>query len=813
MKFRSLIFVLLFSSFVCAAEQQSESYQNLIISKIYVFIENQAPGDVDEAHSVLHRLQTKEGEAFDQEAFDRDLKNLTEEYDWVEPRIKIDNHQVSIQLDIKKRPTIINFEVEGSTYKNRKILKEAELTRGMTYNRDNFYQSIHKIRDFYIKKGFFKVEVSYTIDKVPTTNEVTVTIKIKEGPKGRINKIVYKGFTKEEEAEISNLIRTRKFSFLTSWLTGVGTIKEEEFAHDTQMIVGQLQNKGYVDAHVAMKLEEQIGGRLALIITLDRGEKYKVHAITFSGETTIKEEDLKGAAALQPGDVFSIDKVRASQEKIKDLYTKDGYLHTNVDYTLTLLPVAHEYDINFSVEESEQYRVGLVMVSGNYNTTKNVVYNNIDLEPGEVFDTRKLKSTQRRLQSTGYFKNVNVYPVKCEEKQVATPDYCDVMVEVNEAQTGNMSLFVGASSTDSVFGGVDLTENNFNIAGFRNLWSEGPNALRGGGQYFQAKAQLGAKETDVGFTWMDPYFNDSLWRFNVDFNYNYNKIISKNYHLHAITGAVGGRYPVSPNFSYGYRFRVKDSIVRIAPKVFESKNETKEEQLSDAEKAKKEEEAKKEEDQAKIDRNFNSGIVTGVAALVGYDTTDSALRPHRGFRSNFEGEFAGLYRRVEGFSDFPFLKLGYLNSYYYPVWSKGTLKARADFRFIQPLMGGRFEALPMTERFFLGGEGTVRGYAPAKLGPAFENNSDNPKGGISSELFSVEYLQNIARPLDAFVFFDSGAISDSPFSFGKLYMSAGIGVRLDIGRQLPVVVGVGFPLNADNNDQINRLFFSMAGEF
>lgn len=806
MKFRSLIFVLLFSSIVvCAAEPQGGTYQNLIIRKICVSIENQAPGDVDESLAVLHRLQTREGESFDQEAFDRDLKNLTAEYDWVEPRISVENNQITVQLDIKKRPSITSFEVEGSSFKKNKILKEGELSRGMVYNRDNFYQAIHKIRDFYIKKGFFKVEVSYTMDKVPNANEVAITIQVNEGPKGRINKIVYKGFSKEEESEISNLIRTHKFSIITSWLTGTGTIKEEEFAQDTQMIVGHLQNKGYVDAHATMKLDPLPRNQLALVITLDRGEKYKVHNISFSGETLYKEEEIKDALTLKSGDVFSMDKVRVAQEKIKELYTKDGYLHTNVDYTLTLLPETHEYDINFSVEESEQYRVGLVMISGNYCTTKNVVYNNIDLEPGEVFDNRKLKSTQKRLQSTGYFKNVNVYPIKCQENVPNAPDYCDVMVEVNEAQTGNMSLFVGASSTDSVFGGVDLTENNFNIAGFRNLWSEGPCALRGGGQYFQAKAQVGAKETDVGFTWMDPYFNDSLWRFSVDFNYNFNKIISKNYNLHAITGAIGARYPVSPNFSYGYRFRVKDSIVRVNPKVFEPEDQKKD--VDSAEEAKIEAAAKR-------DRNFNSGVVAGVAGLVGYDTTDNALKPHRGFRSNFEGEFAGLYRRVDTYSDFPFIKLGYLNSYYFPIWSKGTLKTRTDFKFIELLMGGEFEALPLTERFFLGGEGTVRGYAPAKIGPAYEDNSDNPKGGISSMLLSVEYLQNIAKPLDAFVFFDSGAISDSPFSMGKkLYMSTGAGVRIDIGRQLPLVVGVGFPLNPDNSDQVSKVFFSMAGEF
>lgn len=839
MKFRTLIIYVLLSSSISVCAATGEPYQNLVIQKITVHIENQAPSDVDETQAVLHRLQTREGETFDQEAFDRDLKNLSDEFDWVEPRIKVDNHQVFISLDIKKRPTIERFEIEGSSFKKNKILREGELKQGMTYQRDNFYQSIHKIRDFYVKKGYFRVAISYTIDQIPNTNEIAVTLNISEGPKGKIDKIVYKGFTKDEQGEVSNLIRTREYSHLMSWLTGRGIIKEEEFAHDTQMIVNHLQNKGYVDAHVSMRLEEKNeypgNTMLVLLITLDRGEKYNIHNVTFSGEQLLEEDNLKKAAALKEGDVFSIDKIRAAQEKIKELYTKDGYLHTNVDYTLTLLPDSHEYDINFNVEESEQFRVGLVMVSGNYCTTKNVVYNNLDIEPGEVLDSRKLKSTQRRLQSTGYFKNVNVYPVKCEENVLKNEDFCDVMVEVNEAQTGNMSLFLGASSTDNVFGGIDLTENNFNIAGFRDVWNEGIPAFRGGGQYFQAKAQVGAKETDAGFTWMNPYLNDTLWRLSVDFNYNYNKIISSNYRIHTLGGALALRYPLSPHFSYGYRFRVRDAVTRVhtfpqdPAQVQQSvAKEAIEKNWSPAQteqelQKKLVEAAELREELLKLQKN--NGIISGFALVAGYDTTDNALRPHRGFRSNGEAELAGVVHSSDfvpgGFTqlqDFPFLKFGYLNSFYYPIWARGTFKARADFKFIQPLMNGRFEDFPIPERFFLGGEGTVRGYAPGKIGPSYPNkkgeeNSQNPTGGFSSALFSAEYLQNIAKPLDAFVFFDSGMITPNVFSFEKLYMSAGVGLRLDIGRQLPVIVGVGFPINPDNENQVQKVFFSMAGEF
>ncbi len=792
-----LLFVFLFSllQLFGATPPPTEPYEGLPVRKITINVENQAPDEVDEEASVIYKMHTKMGDPFDQEVFDRDLKVLSDEYEWVDPGVKVENGQVLISILLKKRPIITSFVIEGSSFKDKKILSEAELTKGMSYNQEEFYKSIQKIRDFLVKKGFFKAEISYKVENTPNNNEITIHLTINEGPTGRINQILFEGFTKEEEKELLELIRVRKFSVLTSWLTGSGTIKEEELEPDIQAIVHHMQNNGFVDAHVTMKLEDLPKNKLGLVFVLNRGPKYSIHNITFSGSTLKNEEELKKASLLQPGETFSIDKIRAAQEKVREVYTAEGYLHTSIDYRLDLLSTTPEYDINFNVEESQKYRVGLVMVSGNYCTSKNVVYNNIDIEPGEVFDSRKIKSTQDRLQSTGYFKNVNVYPVKSDEHQYGASEYCDVMVEVNEAQTGNASLFAGFSSTDNVFGGIDFTENNFSIAGFRNVWFKGPTAFRGGGQFLQVKGTIGVKESDVNISWLEPYFNDSLWRLGIDLQYSTSTILTSNYRLNTIGTTINTSYPVSAYFTYGFRFRVKNSVTSVSGK---------EEEKSPKEYAQKE----------------NNGIVSALATTVGYDSTDSTFKPHRGFRSNFETEFGGLVRRDSTANDIPFLRFGYLNSYYYPVWRKGTFKLRGDFKFTQPLSGGNGGDFPLAERFFLGGEGTVRGYAPGKIGPLYANSND-PQGGMSSGLLSFEYLQNIIKPLDLFAFIDAGAVSLNNWSLPNAVATYGMGARIDIGKRLPFVFGFGLPLGlskdgyaqfkAEHRDQV--FFFSMAGQF
>lgn len=813
-------FFCLFTSTYHLHAVSQEPCEGIPVEKITVTVERQKPGDVDETSAILHKMDTKVGDTFDQEVFDRDLKVLNENYDWVEPEFEVKDKVLRIHLLVQKKPIISRFIVDGpnlSSKMKKKVLKAGELKSGMEYDRETFYKSLNKIRDDLIKKGFFQADVAYQVEREGADNKVAVHVLVKRGPHGRLRNIRFEGFESQEQRELAKMIRPRRYNMFLNWLTGVGTIKQEEFDSDVQVMVHYLQNKGYVDAHVSMRINYIPDDGCVLVIHLDRGPKYQFHNVDFSGFTLRKEDEIKKVCDIKEGEVFSIDQIRATQEKIRELYTQEGYLQTNVDYQLTLLPDQTAYDVHFNIEESEQYRVGLVLVSGNYSTNKKVVYNNINLEPGDVFDSRKVKSTQQKLQSTGFFKNVNVYPIKADEGSLGSSEYCDVMVEVDEAQTGNASLFLGMSTTSSVFGGIDLTENNFDLAGFRNVWTQGPSAFRGGGEFFKIKGTVGEKESGVSVSWLNPYFNDSLWRFGVDFDYITSILLSSNYRIHTIGGQVSTIYPVTRTFSHGYKFRVKDSIIN--PRVPK-------EQLSLIE----DKEAS------------NCGIGSGLATTFAYDSTDNPFKPRTGFRSNFEAEIVGLVRThmtqnqnlsfdtttKANLTDFPFLKFGYVNSLYCPLWKSATLKFRFDLKFMQLLGSGQVDQLPLSEKYFLGGENTVRGYGNGQVGPRFPVTND-PKGGISSFLGSVELSQNIVKPLDVFAFFDSGMVSEEAWNMDTIRMSVGAGVRLDIGKRLPFVVGVGFPLNPANpkppvgstdveagarhEKEVQKLFFSMAGQF
>src|SRR5262249_526641 len=152
-------------------------------------------------------------------------------------------------------------------------------------------------------------------------------------------------------------------------------------------------------------------------------------------------------------------------------------------------------------------------------------------------------------------------------------------------------------------------------------------------------------------------------------------------------------------------------------------------------------------------------------------------------RSVLEGEFVGLG------GDLTFLRTAFLNAYYLPLWSKGYMRYRGDFRFLAPMgKTDDFKDIPLSERFFLGGVASVRGYKDFIIGHLFDKTnkagetktSSDPTGGISSSFLSLEYIQQIFPFLDAFAFIDAGCVSDKRFTLGTYRMSYGIGATLEV---------------------------------
>lgn len=760
-----------------SAQQSSSSHAR--VSKIEIVPKFLPQGTEFDQKSLLSRLKTKGGCVFSQTDFDEDLKALALEFDRVEPVVDFTDDCVSIHIELWLKPTIRNICWKGNCKIDTKsLIEELAITSGSIYEHYTFNEAFHKIKAMYVKKGYFEAEINFRISQVPGTNEIDIEVLICEGRAGKIKNICFEGFTKKEENEILDCMITKEYCIYTSWFDEKGIYNEAALEQDRMNILEMLQNEGYADARVEIFIANcPKDDAIDIKIVAHRGELYYFGDITINGHTLFPCERIYDFICAYKGQAFSPEKIRESVRAIQALYGSKGYIETVVFHRSQLQPCNNTYSVNFEIEEGEQFRVGLIKVFGNTITNTRVILHESLLVPGEIFDSRKLKATECRLEMIGYFKCVNVYPVKSSLDQQICGNFRDVHIEVEETTTGNIGVFFGYSTVERLFGGIELTENNFNHEGLFSLFSKGPAGLRGNGEYLQIRTSLGTKATTYCLRWAQPYFMDTQWVVGFDLERGFNRAVSRDYDIDTIGFKIHATYPFNHFLRYNLYYRYQNSTVHV-----------------------------KGDQPANIQaQEKKGGAVSAVGHSLCYDSTDSPCMPTRGFRSHLSVECAGLG------GHFNFLNLSYINTYYHPVCSRGTLKFRLDAKFIQPVRGTRATDIPLAERFFLGGEDTVRGYRPYIIGPQF--SSGDPTGGVSSFLISEEYLHRIFDRLHGFVFFDAGSIALNTFQIGPLRASYGTGIRVEVMNGIPVILGMGWPVNPKSRSDVKKFFISIGGRF
>lgn len=124
-----------------------------------------------------------------------------------------------------------------------------------------------------------------------------------------------------------------------------------------------------------------------------------------------------------------------------------------------------------------------------------------------------------------------------------------------------------------------------------------------------------------------------------------------------------------------------------------------------------------------------------------------------------------------------------------PLGPRGRLLGRAEFG---ANVVKEFQDLPVTQRFYAGGDQSVRGYAYQSLGRRDATGTN--VGGTYLTTYSLEAENPIWRNWGGAVFFDMGNADDDPAP--RLFRGAGIGARYraPVGT---VNVDLAYPLDAE----------------
>lgn len=759
-------------------------YDEMPVQKIEVIIANK--NDEAAVSSVRARMKTREGTLFSQADFDEDLKVLAKEFDHIEPEVHTAaDNKLEIKLIVTPKPVIHRiFWVGNKGIKTTKLEKELAIRQGASFDRDQFNKAFHKLKNYYVRKGYFEAELDYSVKSDAASGGVDIEISIKEGRSGEIKEIVFKNFTDEEREELTDKIFTKEYCIFTSWLTQDGTYKPEAFKQDEMTIINYLHNSGYADAKVDTRIiQDKEKGRITLEISVDRGERYTFADISTKGATLFTNEELlKRIPLVKSGSTYSPEEVREAAQTLLDFYGSRGYLDSQVVPEAKLVNGQHAYNVQFLIEEGEKFRVGLIKVLGNTTTQASVILNESPLVPGDVFNTTLISKTEEKLKNTNYFKNVNVYAVKSKSIE---GNFRDVYIEVEEnPTTAHFRTGLSYSTTEKIVGSIGLSESNFNYKGIPSIFKRGLKALRGGGEYCGIEMKLGSKMLSYTFSWTKPYFMDSKWSIGLDLNKTRNSYASNDYAIQSYGLGLFANYDINAFVKFGLNYRLQHSFIKLKGISHTHRN------------------------RELIRESQNGGLISAIGPGLSYDSTNSPHLPTQGLRSRLYAEYAGLG------GDHTFAKMGYLNGYYYSPYKKGLFHFRAELQFIQTFGSTHPKDLPLSERLYAGGETSIRGYVFNRVGPKFHDKQRTVRGGMSEVLLSAEYTQFLFKKLDAFVFFDAGNAYFRQFHLGTLRASWGYGLKIKIREgSAPITIGWGNPINPQRAEDVKKFFITFGTSF
>jgi outer membrane protein insertion porin family len=122
------------------------------------------------------------------------------------------------------------------------------------------------------------------------------------------------------------------------------------------------------------------------------------------------------------------------------------------------------------------------------------------------------------------------------------------------------------------------------------------------------------------------------------------------------------------------------------------------------------------------------------------------------------------------------LKLQFVK--FIPLWKrKHTIGIQAVY---QGLKGFGKNEVPIYEKYFLGGEQSIRGYDIYRIGPRTESGAIT--GGTKAFFLNFEYQVPITPQFSAVAYYDIGNAYDKgvPISFNNFYSSTGLELKVFI---------------------------------
>ena len=665
---------------------------------------------------------------------------------------------LKLLITVKEWPTVHDIRYEGNKEVNIDKLKEqVSIQSGSFLDLQALTKATNKLTAYYHNQGYYHVLVQPVLQEMKP-GDVSLTFVITEGSRAKIRTIAFQGNQHFSARQLQKVLETKTYFWLTSWFTDSGLYQSEVATADADRLKDFYLDHGYLQVQVgAPKVTLSQDHRwFDLVYPIEEGQLYTIASVAISGAHVLSESQIRSVIATTPGSIFNRGLIRKDILAVTDAYGERGYAFAQVTPQLSPNQTTQQVAIEFQIQEGKKVKVQRINISGNVKTRDKVIRRELRVNEQEVLNTQELRRSFERLNNLNFFESVEIVPERLGD------DLVNLDVKVKEKPTGTFSIGGGYSSVDKVIGTVDITQGN----------------LFGRGELLRLQGQLGGITRSYSLTFREPYLLDYPVSASVSL-FNQQRIFDTYREKTQGGGLTFARmFTDYISGSWGYLLQkqnIYDIQAGLTPTLIQEQRGT----------------------------SSTSQLSTSLT----WDSRDVYIAPTRGNRQQLMFNYAGTFLG----GDHDFYKILADSSFYMPLWWDTVFSVHGRLGFAHPTTVN--STLPVSERFFVGGIDTVRGFDYGYAGP---RSGYDVIGGNKELIFNLEYVFPIvpAAKVRGVVFFDAGKGYDfgDPISLDTLRTSVGAGLRLYLPVG-PVRIEYGYIINRKPDDHWRPIEFTIGTQF
>lgn len=682
-------------------------------------------------------LRVKPGDPFDERGLQDEFRRLWEL--GLFDDLIVESRQrspgvVDLIFHVQDRPLVTGVAFVGMKAVTESLILErlsqakADVRRGQPIDFSLLKRAESAIEHLLAEKGYLEARVRSRLT-TSRQGQRDITFYIREGSKTRIKSIAFTGNTVFNDRRLRKMLKLTKQAFwLTSWASSKNLYHPAKFDQDAEGIRAAYRSGGYLDVKVQPEIVEvqpakgrkgRRGGPPAadveeteedafweppapaappsgetekqrrkrvkaelearrkeargarkfvhLTVPIEEGPQYRVGEIEVEGNTVFSTREIMARMPLRSGGIFNEAAMKAGAKRLEEDYGERGYFYVSIDPQISRRETSA--DLKLSITEDRKYFVDRIEFTGNTTTRDGVLRREMPLYEEDLFNVRRMRLGVRKIAQLGYFQ-IGQDPVV---KPQPGSDRVDIEIQGIESSRNEIQVGGGVSGIEGGFFQASYATRNF----------------LGRGEIFSLFLQAGSRADRYSINFTEPWFLGKPWTlgfsvFRRQSDYVGFRRLGSGGSL--VLGRLLGHFG---RFDVAYGYETVDFLPSRA--------------------------------------GFGSSTTTSTSSLTAIytiDTRNNYFRPTRGYRLQTALEYAGSFLGGDNW----FVKPRVEGTLYLPGFARRHyIGLNAAYSYVRGL-GDR--DVPFFERFYLGGERSLRVFRTREVSPSRRDLDVNGNGRI-----------------------------------------------------------------------------------